>query len=163
VEMLDEEREFTPADYKKILLLDDVKDAGNLGTIIRTADWFGIDAIVCSETAVELYNPKTLQASMGSFTRVPVFYFNLEEFIQKHQNIYSFFCSETKGKSIQNLSFPEYSAIVLGSESFGISSQILDVVEDKICIPLGKKKRKHRPESLNVSQAAAVVCYEMMK
>ena len=134
VEMLEEQRMFSVSDCKKILLLDDIKDAGNFGTIIRAADWFGIDAIICSENTVELYNPKTLQASMGSFTRVPIFSFNLMDFFRKYSDVYTFFVACMEGETIRNVDFPEYSAVVLGSESFGISPQLLDVIKNKICI-----------------------------
>jgi len=163
VEVLDEQRAFSASDCKKIILLDDVKDAGNFGTIIRTADWFGLDAIICSENTVELYNPKTLQASMGSFTRVPIFTFNLMEFIQKYADTYTFFGAYMEGETIRNVDFPEYSAIVLGSESFGISPQLSAEIKTKISIPIGDSKRKRQPESLNVSMAAAIICYEMKK
>ena len=163
VEMLDEGRLFSASDCKKILLLDEVKDAGNFGTIIRTADWFGIDAIICSENTVELYNPKTLQASMGSFTRVPIFTFNLMDFFQKHSEIYTFFGAYMEGENVRNVNFPEHAAIVLGNESLGISPQLSAEINAKISIPLYNSQRKHRPESLNVSLAAAIICYEMMK
>ena len=163
VEMRNEEQAFSAINHSKILLLDDVKDAGNFGTIIRTADWFGLDAIVCSENTVELYNPKTLQASMGSFTRVPIFTFNLIDFIQKHADIYTFFGAYMAGETIYNVTFPQYSAIVLGSESFGISPHLSAAIQTKISIPIGNKQRKRLPESLNVSLAAAIVCYEMMR
>ena len=163
VEMLADERAFSASDYKKILVLDDVKDAGNFGTIIRTADWFGIDAIVCSENTVELHNPKTLQASMGSFTRIPIFTFNLMDFIQKYSDVYTFFGAYMEGETIRNVDFPEYSAIVLGSESFGISPQLSVEIKNKISIPIGNPNRKRLPESLNVSLAAAIVCYEIKR
>ena len=163
VEMLDKERLFSALNYKKILVLDDVNDAGNFGTIIRTADWFGIHAIVCSEKTVELHNPKTIQASMGSFTRMPIFSFNLLDFFKKYSNIYTFYETDMEGENIRNISFSEYSAVVLGSESFGISPQLSAEIKTKISIPLGDANRKHLPESLNVSLAAAIVCYEMFK
>ena len=161
VEMLDEQRSFSASDCKKILILDDIKDAGNFGTIIRTADWFGMDAIICSENTVELYNPKTLQASMGSFTRVPIFSFNLMNFLQKYSDVYTFFGAYMEGEPIGNVNFPQYSAIVLGSESFGISPQLSAEIKNKISIPMGNSQRKRSPESLNVSLAAAIVCYEL--
>ena len=163
VEMLDEQRTFSASDYKKIIVLDDVKDAGNFGTIIRTADWFGINAIVCSENTVELYNPKTLQASMGSFTRVPVFSFQLMDFFKQYSDIYTFLGAYMEGENVRNVDFPEYSAIVLGSESFGISPELSAEIKTKISIPIGCNQRKRLPESLNVSLAAAIICYEMMK
>ncbi|MDR0367514.1 MAG: RNA methyltransferase [Bacteroidales bacterium] len=148
---------------KKLLLLDGIKNAGNLGTIIRTADWFGIQGIVCSEDTVELYNPKTIQASMGSFAHIPVFYRNLEFFLTENKDKYLFFGTFMEGKSIRNAVFPEYSAIVLGSESEGISEILTGMIDEKISIPRGYSDSESKAESLNVSLAAAIVCYELMK
>jgi TrmH family RNA methyltransferase len=150
--------------YKKLLLLDAIKDAGNLGTIIRTADWFGVQEIVCSEDTVELYNPKTIQASMGSFTRVEVFYRNLETFILENKENYTFFGTFMEGESIRNTVFPEYSAVILGSESTGISENITKAINKKISIPRGGEfVSGNKAESLNVSLATAIVCYELAK
>ena len=159
-----EEEVFVANKYKKLLLLDGIKDAGNFGTIIRTLDWFGIQGVVCSEDTVELYNPKTIQASMGSFTRVNVFYSDLKSFILENKDNYTFFGTFMEGISISNISFPEYSAIVLGSESAGISNEITDLINEKISIPRGEYKNKeNKAESLNVSLATAIVCYELAK
>ncbi len=148
--------------YKKLLLLDRIKDTGNLGTIIRAADWFGIHGIVCSEDTVELYNPKTIQASMGSFTRVNVFYRDLAAFMLENKNNYTFFGTFMEGESIRNTAFPEYSAVILGSESTGISENLAMVLNEKISIPRGGEfVCESKAESLNVSLAAAIVCYEL--
>lgn len=163
VEMPEQQPVFSASDHPKILLLDDVKDAGNFGTIIRTADWFGIDALVCSENTVELYNPKTLQASMGSFTRVPVFRFDLLNFVQEHADIYTFFGTYMEGENIRNVDFPQNCAVVLGNESFGISPQLSAEIKNRISIPMCENKGRRHAESLNVSLAAAVVCYEFGK
>jgi len=163
VQMPDKEPVFSASDCKKILLLDSLQDAGNFGTIIRTADWFGIDAVVCSPNMVEVYNPKTLQASMGSFTRIPVFRFDLTAFFQEYANVYTFFAACMEGESIRNVNFPQYSAVVFGSESFGISPELSAQIQRKITIPEGNPHRRRQPESLNVSLAAAVVCYEVMR
>jgi len=159
------EEEVFPADkYKKILLLDGIKDAGNFGTIIRTLDWFGIHGVVCSEDTVELYNPKTIQASMGSFTRVNVFYRDLNTFILENKDNYTFFGTFMEGENIRNTVFPEYSAIVLGSESIGISDKIVNLINEKISIPRGEcENEKNKAESLNVSLATAIVCYELAR
>lgn len=150
--------------YKKLLLLDGIKDTGNLGTIIRTADWFGIQGIVCSEDTVELYNPKTIQASMGSFTRVYVFYRDLESFMLENKNNYTFFGTFMEGKSIRNTEFPEYAAVILGSESTGISENMTKAISEKISIPReGEFVSGNKAESLNVSLATAIVCYELTK
>ena len=163
VEMPNGQPVFSATDHKKVLLLDDVKDAGNLGTIIRTADWFGVDAVICSENTVELYNPKTLQASMGSFTRVPVFTFDLLDFLREHADAYTFFGTYMEGEPVGGVAFPPYSAVVLGNESLGISPALSAEIGKRISIPIGETRRKSHPESLNVSMAAAIICYEMSK
>jgi TrmH family RNA methyltransferase len=156
---------FSPKHYKRLLLLEGIKDAGNFGTIIRTADWFGVQCIICSEDTVELYNPKTIQAAMGSFTRVNIYTYHLCDFIRNYSTIYSFMGAFMEGNSIREYAFPEYTAIVLGNESTGISSDVCDLVHEKITIPLGNKNRVSAlfPESLNVSVSAAIICYELTK
>lgn len=159
-----QETVFEANSYKKLLLLDGIKDTGNLGTIIRTADWFGIQGIVCSEDTVELYNPKTIQASMGSFTRVDVFYRNLETFILENKDSYTFLGTFMEGDSIRDTAFDEYSAVVLGSESNGISENLIPLIHKKISIPRGDNSAsENKAESLNVSLATAIVCYELAK
>ncbi|MBO4582273.1 MAG: RNA methyltransferase [Bacteroidales bacterium] len=148
---------------KKILLLDAIRDAGNMGTIIRTADWFDIHAIVCSPDTVELYNPKTLQSTMGSFTRVDVFYNDLLQFMQEHKQ-YTYYGTFMQGNPIGECKFDEYAAIVLGSESHGISEKTAAGIQQKISIPLvGGTHRQTQPESLNVAVSAAICCYELNK
>lgn len=146
--------------FDKILLLDGVRDAGNLGTIIRIADWFNIDAIVCSNDSVELYNPKTLQSSMGSFTRKKVFYSNLKEFIQSNNN-YTYYGTFMTGKPLKEISFDNRVAIVLGSESHGISTELQSLLQHRIAIPLVNNCQKNTAESLNVAISAAICCYEL--
>jgi len=144
----------------KCLLLEDIKDAGNLGTLIRTADWFGIQSIVCSEQTVELYNPKTIQATMGSFTRVQLFYTDLNEFIKQLPEDYVVYGTFLEGKAIQNVDFASKSAVLIGNESNGISSSLSVCVDEKIYIPT---KATHEIDSLNVAVASAIVCYELTK
>ena len=158
------ETDFPCGRYKKLLLLDGIKDSGNFGTIIRTADWFGIQCIICSEDTVELYNPKTIQASMGSFTRVDIYSCDLCEFIEKQNNTYSFIGTFMEGTSIREYSFPEYSAIVLGSESTGITLEVSNLISEKITINRGSEDKTNKlPESLNVSVSSAIICYELTK
>ncbi len=148
---------------KRILVLDAVRDAGNMGTIIRTADWFNIQGIVCSPDSVELYNPKTLQSTMGSFTRVQVWYKNVEQFIREH-NGYTYYGTFMNGQPIQQCEFSECTAIILGSESHGISAGVEAMVQHKVSIPLvGASHRYAMPESLNVAMSAAICCYELTR
>lgn len=154
-------------DYKKLsypaLVLDNIQDPGNLGTIIRIADWFGINQIVCSTNSVDVYNPKVIQATMGSVFRRKVLYANLE-LVLKH-------CKKSKatvygtymdGESLYEVSLDKNCVIVLGSESHGISSEIGEIIDRKLSVP-SFSKLSTKAESLNVSTAAAMVCYELFR
>ena len=159
------ETPFPSGHYKKLLLLDGIQNAGNVGTIIRTADWFGIQCVICSEDTAEFYNPKTIQATMGSFTRVEVYTADLCEFIKKHENTYTFIGTFMDGQPIGKYSFPEYSAIVFGKESTGISPKVSSLIREKVSIPRGNEERETEilPDSLNVSLSSAIICYELKK
>lgn len=135
-----------------ILLLDDVKDPGNLGTIIRTADWFGITQIVCSEESVDQYNPKVVQSSMGSIFRMNVFYQSLADSILELQgDDYQLFGASMNGKDAFTTKLPAKSALVMGSESHGISPALESSLE---CLTI---PRFGKAESLNVSQATGIL------
>lgn len=135
------------------LLLDGVQDPGNLGTIIRLADWFGIEQIICSEDTVDFYNPKVIQASMGSFARVNVIYENLEKTILNCKTLT--FGTAMEGENLYEFQFPEKYNIVLGNEGNGISPEIFAIVDKNICIP--RFGELQSTESLNVSVAAAII------
>ena len=133
------------------LVLDDIRDPGNLGTIVRLADWYNIPAIVCSPTTVDMYNPKVLQASMGSFTRVPVYYTSLPQYLDSASlPIVGTF---TTGQNLHQTSLPLPGLIVIGNESRGITPALLPYIPQDICIP-----RYGQAESLNAAMAAAIVC-----
>ena len=139
----------------RILVLDEIADPGNLGTLIRLCDWFGIAHIVCSENTVDWFNPKVVQASMGSIARVKGHYCDLSEYLKQNKlPVYGTFLS---GESIYATVFPSDALLVLGSESHGISPAIETEVDYKITIP---KKNIHGPESLNVAIAAGIVLGE---
>jgi RNA methyltransferase, TrmH family len=143
-----------------IIALDDIRDPGNLGTIIRVADWFGLKHIVCSENSVDAYNPKTVQASMGSICRVQIYYENITDLLKsvpKTINIYGAFL---EGKPIYEESFTQNGIIVVGNEANGISPVIEKLVRKKISIPSGHNHGNHA-ESLNASIATAIICSEM--
>jgi TrmH family RNA methyltransferase len=136
-----------------VLALDDVRDPGNLGTIIRLCDWFGIESLVCSLETVECYNPKVVQATMGSLTRVHIKYTNLETYIQ--ESGLEVFGTFMDGASIYSTDLPKKGIILMGNEANGISSKIGKLVDKKIGIPrFGNLKAT---ESLNVATAAAIV------
>lgn len=137
---------------KKILILDNIQDPGNLGTIIRTADWFGITQIVCSENTVDLYNYKTLQATMGSFLRVNVHYLNLIDFISETQlPIYG---ALMNGTNITEIDFNSIKILILGNEGKGISHEVIELITNPITI-----KGYGGAESLNVGVAAGILMY----
>lgn len=135
------------------LVLDGIQDPGNLGTIIRLADWFGIPQIICSEDTVDLYNPKVIQASMGSFLRVNLVYQNLENFM--HESDAAIIGTDMDGVSFYDYPFPTQFNLVLGNEGNGIRPEIEKLLTDKITIPrFGKSQAT---ESLNVSMAAGII------
>jgi TrmH family RNA methyltransferase len=143
IELLVNEAEFA-------LILDDIRDPGNLGTIIRVADWYGIAKIICSNQTVDFYNPKVINATMGSFTRILLYYTDLEEFIKKQTvNIYG---TLLDGENIHRINFTEAGFIVIGNEASGISDKINQFLTHKITIP-----RFGGAESLNAGIATAVV------
>lgn len=142
---------FTPRKDELIIALDEVRDPGNLGTIIRIADWYGIKKLVFSPQTADFYNPKVLQASMGSFTRVDFFYANLQECFERWQlPVYGAFLD---GENLHQLSKPNPGVIVMGNESKGISSELAPWITQKITIPAFGKA-----ESLNVAIATAIIC-----
>ncbi len=153
------EETLTYAKNEYVLVLDNVRDPGNLGTIIRTADWFGITHIVTSETTTDFYNPKTISASMGSFTRITVTPLSLTSFLSeaKHMNIPSF-GAFLDGKDTFTFSYPRHGLIVMGSESHGIGKELESLITERITIP-----RYGKAESLNVAVATAVVLSSLRK
>ena len=141
-----------------VLALDHISDPGNLGTIIRTADWFGIQHIVCSTDCVELYNPKTIQATMGSFAHIYLYKCPLAAFLRNesaHRRILGTFLN---GEDIRTLDFQPSDIIVIGNESNGISDEVAQVVTNRITIPSSAQGRE-TAESLNAAIAAAVVMF----
>ena len=135
------------------LILDGIQDPGNLGTIIRLADWFGISQIICSEDTVDLYNPKVIQASMGSFVRVNVIYENLENYFQNSDA--AIIGTDMDGERFYDYNFPKKVNLVLGNEGNGIRPEIEKLLTDKITIPrFGKSQAT---ESLNVSMATGII------
>ena len=130
-----------------------MQDPGNLGTIIRLADWFGIEQIVCSEDCVDFYNPKVIQATMGSFTRVNVIYKDIAALLQNPDR--PVFGTDMVGQSLYKTDFPERFYLILGNEGNGIRPEIKKLVSQNITIPrFGKLQHT---ESLNVSMAAGII------
>lgn len=138
-----------------VLVLDQLRDPGNLGTIIRIADWFGLAGIWCSNDSVELWNSKTIQASMGSIFRVPVRYGDKLEFVQteKRERI---FATVLGGTDLRQTPFGDGGLILIGSESFGLSNDLIESAGHKISIP-----SFGTAESLNAAVAAGIVCSQL--
>ncbi len=146
----------------KTILIDDIQDPGNLGTIIRTAHWFGFNQIICSHNSVDLFNYKVIQASMGAAFKLKVSYANLEEVIPEFQkNHLRILGTFMKGESIYNFKFTEKDAFILGNEGKGISETVEELIDQKITIPNFSKG--DLTESLNISIAGAVICSQMVK
>ncbi|WP_273272919.1 TrmH family RNA methyltransferase [Maribacter polysiphoniae] len=141
-----------------VLALDDVRDPGNLGTIIRLCDWFGIQHLVCSNNTVDCFNPKVLQATMGSITRVNIVYTDLVQFINESSlSVYGTFMD---GDNVHTTSLPQKGILVMGNEANGISSAIEALVEHRISIP---QFGDQRTESLNVATATAIFLNEIKR
>ncbi|MFO7615185.1 MAG: RNA methyltransferase [Bacteroidales bacterium] len=139
-----------------VILLDQIQDPGNLGTIIRTADWFGIQYIICAEDTVDAYNPKVVQATMGSIFRVKVISHDLRDFIGAIADTHQVAGAVLDGEDIRvaGLSLP--AAIVIGNESKGISEEIGRSLQRRIRIP----SHSSVTESLNAPVAAGILCWE---
>jgi TrmH family RNA methyltransferase len=142
-----------------ILALDDVRDPGNLGTIIRLCDWFDIETLFCSDETVDIYNPKVVQATMGSISRVNVVYGDLENFLVKTK--LTVFGTFMDGKNIYQESLPKEGIIVMGNEANGISEAVEKLVTDRIAIP--RFGNLQITESLNVATATAIILSEFKR
>ena len=143
-----------------VLALDGVQDAGNLGTIIRLADWFGVEHILCSQGTVDVYNPKVVQATMGALSRVKVHYVDLPMVLEKlNMPIY---VTALDGNNLYDATLSDSGIIVMGNEGNGVSSQVQALATQKLLspnFPVGRCTS----ESLNVGVATAVVCAEFRR
>lgn len=156
---------------KLTLVLDDIKDPGNMGTIIRIADWFGIDSILCSTESTDVYNPKVVQATMGSISRIKLHYLGLGDFFRNlHDGTPSFkqfpvYGALLEGENIYKKQLSQEGIIVIGNESRGISENIKEFINHKVTIPSFAcyKAGKGEAESLNAAIAAAVICSEFRR
>ena len=147
---------------KLTLALDSVQDPGNLGTIIRIADWFGIETILCSHETADAYNPKVIQATMGSIARVRIIYTDLTktlEAIASEMPIYGTFLD---GENIHSRQLPKEAVIVMGNEGKGISQEVAKLVTDRVLIPNYPAGRP-TADSLNVAIATAITCAEFRR
>jgi TrmH family RNA methyltransferase len=136
-----------------VIALDGVKDPGNMGTIIRLADWFGVKHLLCTSDSVDQYNPKTVQSAMGSFNSVQLHYGDLAQMLSD-LNTHQIYACDLDGDSVYTSKFYEKSILVMGSESHGISNEILQLANHKITIP---NFSSSSIDSLNVATATALV------
>ncbi|HFC00510.1 MAG TPA: RNA methyltransferase [Phaeodactylibacter sp.] len=136
------------------LYLDGIQDPGNLGTILRIADWFGIPYVFCSEKCADFYHPKVIQASMGAFLRVNVISISFDKIYERYPNL-PFYGTVLDGKNIFEIDKFESGIIVIGNEGKGISPDILKKITHKILIPKGKNGGA---ESLNAAVATGITC-----
>ena len=136
---------------KVTLVLDTIQDPGNLGTIIRTADWFGIENIICSAACADMYNPKVVQSTMGSLARVNIFYTSLEEWLDENDTIKKY-AAALNGKNINTLKSIKEAIIIIGNEGKGISDTVMNLVDEKITIP-----KIGEAESLNAAVATGII------
>ena len=142
------------ADGEYALMLDDVRDPGNLGTILRIADWYGITKLICSPSTTDFYNPKVVAASKGSFTRVRAYYTDLVKFVEEEVVDQVLVGAFLDGEPLYDFCFPKKGGyIVMGNESRGIGPEVAALIQHRVTIP-----RFGAAESLNVGIATAVLC-----
>jgi len=134
------------------LLLDSVQDPGNLGTIIRLADWFTVSQMLCSHGCADIYNPKVVQSSMGSLARVRVEYVDLPAWVEKHKKEVPVYAATLRGADVSKMQKINEGILIIGNESRGISNEILELTDQQITIP-----RKGKAESLNAAVAAGII------
>ncbi|MDR1719820.1 MAG: RNA methyltransferase [Dysgonamonadaceae bacterium] len=146
------------------LALDGIQDPGNLGTIVRIADWFGIERIICSKDTADIYNPKTIQATMGALARIQVYYTELPAFLRQASREVDFpvYGTFLEGENLYEQSLGSAGIIIMGNEGNGIRETLLPYISKKIRIPSYPAERE-TSESLNVAVATAVVCAEIRR
>ena len=142
-----------------IVALDAINDPGNLGTIIRLCDWFGIDQLLCSKETVDCYNTKVVQSSMGSLTRVAISYIDLKEYLLSVS--IPIFIADMDGDNVYEMKPPTSAVLVMGNEANGISNYIKEIVSTKITIP--RYGDSQLTESLNVATATAILLSEFRR
>ena len=133
------------------LVLDNIQDPGNLGTIIRIADWFGIAGIICSEDCVDCYNPKVIQSTMGSLGRVNILYIDIRGWLLQNRKI-KVYAAALNGKNVSEIKGVKEAIIIIGNESKGISEEIMQLAGEKITIP-----KAGQAESLNAAVATGII------
>jgi len=149
--------QIVPLTNKEFTLVSDrIQDPGNLGTIVRVADWYNIKNLICSSDTADFYNPKVINATMGSFTRVNHFYTDLKSFLE--ETSLPKIGTLLQGEDVHNFDFGLGGLIILGNESHGVSKELIPFIDSFISIP-----KYGRAESLNVAVASAIICDNMSR
>lgn len=143
---------FTSA--SSFIFCDDIQDPGNLGTIVRIADWFGIDAVLCSKGCVDIFNSKSIQATMGSFLRVPVFYDSAESFKRKLSADFNFVAADMQGQDAITFDWPEKTVLVIGNEGHGLNPAVSALCTRTVSI---KRAADSSAESLNAAISTGIL------
>ena len=139
------------------LILDSINDPGNLGTIIRTCDWFNVRNVICSKDTVDVYNNKTIQSTMGSIFRVNIYYFELLEFFVSINNKPQTYAATLDGENLKNIKNKKDNFLIIGSESHGISDDLMKFVDEKVKI----ENVSASGESLNAAIATGIILYQL--
>ena len=150
------------AETQLVLALDNIQDPGNLGTIIRIADWFGIDNIVCNTGTADAFSPKVVQATMGSLARVHIYETNLYEWLSDLSQQVTVYGTLLDGKNIYEEPLDSKGVIIMGNEGNGISMEVREKVNHKLFIP-NYSAKESTAESLNVAIATAITCAEFRR
>ncbi len=164
--VLQQQQSYSDSGKQLTLALDGIQDPGNLGTIIRTCDWFGVHTIVCSQDTADCYNPKVVQATMGALARVQLRYTNLPEWlsdIKHHTSDIAIYGTLLEGGNLYTKPLAQEGVIVMGNEGNGISPAVRKLITQAILIPPYKKEASEVIESLNVSIATAIVLAEFRR
>ncbi|MCU0437297.1 MAG: RNA methyltransferase [Raineya sp.] len=146
-----------PEKEELLLMLDDIQDPGNMGTIVRICDWYGVKKVVASNQTVDLYNPKVINSSMGSFLRTQIFYTDLKEYLSKQTNV-PVYGTLLEGENIHTLPLSKNGILMMGNEANGISDELIPFITQKVTIP-----KFGGAESLNVAIATAVAIDNFMR
>lgn len=148
--------------HSLVLALDGIQDPGNLGTIMRLADWFGIRDIFCSKETADLFNPKAVQATMGAIARVRAHYVDLESFLQSLPDTFPVYTTELEGENVYEQPLSPHGVIVMGNEGNGVSAQVRRLSSGKLLIP-SFPEGSTTSESLNVGIATAIILSEFRR
>ena len=158
----EEQTDLSVIEKELCLALDDVQDPGNLGTIIRIADWFGIENIFCSQGTVDVYSPKVVQATMGALSRVHIHYVSLPELIGRLDDSVPVYGTLLDGSNIYTQTLSPTGLIVMGNEGNGITAEVRKLINRKLYIP-NYPEGRDTSESLNVAVATAITCAEFRR